>query len=197
MPVYNRDSRLSDIVIHDPSVIQVINRFGVYLGVGDLTIRECCRIHEIDPSLFLSVINIYLNPDYIPEYLKETISYSRLQDYLNKTDSYYVEVLLPNIERHFSHLISKDVKREGENNLPLFYNFFLEIKEEMTFGYNWDHPQLEEKISDLVSMFVKHLKGNSDPNLCVGVVTALWTLAKDIRQNNRIRERLLKPLCPE
>lgn len=195
MPVYNRDSRLSDAIEHDPSVIQVINRFGIFLGVGDTTIRECCRARNIDPVFFLSVINIYLNPEYHPEKMADKISVDRLKEYLEKTDRYYVEVLLPNIERHFSHLMMRANDSAGESNLPLLYNFFKEIKDDMSVSSNWNHNQLEEKISDLVSMFVKHLRGDSDPNLCVGVVTALWTLAKDLRQNNRIRERLLKPLC--
>ena len=127
----------------------------------------------------------------------ENITAEKLKDYLNKTDNYYQMVLLPNIERHFSRLMVTEHGNPAASNLPLLFNFFKEIKGEMTGDKYWDHALLEEKISDLVRMFVKHLRGENDPNLCVGVVTALWTLAKDIRQNNRIRERLLNPICLE
>ena len=52
---------------------------------------------------------------------------------------------------------------------------------------------MEEKIDDLLSFFVMHLKGEYEPNLCVAVVTAIFALRKDIRQNNRIRSRILLP----
>ena len=52
---------------------------------------------------------------------------------------------------------------------------------------------VEEKISDLKSMFIIHLTGNYDPNLCLAVLFALVSLEKDIKQNNRIRSRVLYP----
>ena len=54
---------------------------------------------------------------------------------------------------------------------------------------------LEDKIKDLISFFVIHLKGDFDKNLCVAVISAIFILEKDIRQTNRIRDRILQPLC--
>ena len=43
-------------------------------------------------------------------------------------------------------------------------------------------------------MFVVHLKGDYNSNLCQAVLTALLSIKKDITQNNRIRNRILRPL---
>ena len=43
-------------------------------------------------------------------------------------------------------------------------------------------------------MFVIHLKGEYDVNLCHAVLVAIMTLQKDIKQNNRIRYRILLPI---
>ncbi len=43
-------------------------------------------------------------------------------------------------------------------------------------------------------MFIMHLSGQYDLNLCYGVIVAIITLEKDIRQNNRIRNRILLPI---
>ena len=43
-------------------------------------------------------------------------------------------------------------------------------------------------------MFILHLTGNYDLNLCYGVINAIILLEKDIRQNDRIRNRILLPL---
>ena len=53
---------------------------------------------------------------------------------------------------------------------------------------------IEEKIDDLINMLVMHLKGDYDHNLGYAVVTAIFSLKKDIKQNNRIRNRILTPI---
>ncbi len=226
MPVYNRDSKLSDVILYDPSVIQVVNRFGIFLGVGDSTIRSICEEYGIDEPLFLSIVNTYLNRNYFPEGIAGRVNLRGLLDYLEKTDYYYSRILLPNVERHFTLLISKSVASEEPSNLQLLQRFFMEVKSELLDVIdndlrNWfpalrgegdktirnkgsevgrkpyDNYVLEEKISDLINFFVIHLRGKYDHNLCVAVVSALVTLEKDIQQNNRIRDRILKPLCQE
>ncbi|MDE6409048.1 MAG: helix-turn-helix transcriptional regulator [Muribaculaceae bacterium] len=226
MPVYSRDSKLSDVILYDPSVIQVVNRFGIYLGVGDSSIKTICEEHNIEETLFLSIVNTYLNRNYFPEGTAGKVSLHLLIDYLEKTDYYYSSILLPNIERHFNLLISKSITNEEPTNLQLLQKFFIEVKAELlgvieTDLTHWfpalrgnkkigsmekecsenrkpyDNHVLEEKISDLINFFVIHLRGVYDHNLCVAVVSALVTLEKDIQQNNRIRDRILKPLCQE
>lgn len=232
MPVYNKDSRLSEPLFHDPSLIPVYNRFGIFLGVGDLSVREACEAHEVNLEFFLAVINTYLNKDYFPGNLVEEIHVDMLLDYLEKTDSYYADAQLPNIERHFNFLLQKSVGQSAAgSSLELLRKFFFEVKEEMTLmirndleywfplfrndlpearvriekrindpdsisvSLPFNNPTLEEKIQDLISFFVIHLKGDYDRNLLVAVVSAIYTLAKDVRQNNRIRDRILQPIC--
>lgn len=232
MTVFNKDSRLYEPIFSDPSVIPVINRFGVCLGVGDMTIGEACERHDINPEFFLAVINTYLNKDYFPDSISADVHIDMILDYLEKTDRYYLSIQLPNIERHFNLLLSRSRgESDSPKNLSLLNRFFLEVKEEMTaiaahdteywfpliqndlpdarniidetlsedtyrkHGLPFDNRVVEEKIQDLVSFFVIHLKGHYDHNLCVAVISAIFTLARDVRQNNRIRDRILRPLC--
>lgn len=143
-------------------------------------------------------------------------------DYLRKTNSYYLQSQLPNIERHFMALIGHSDKN---NNLPLLLNLYNEVKAEIVNRIENDNnrwfdeiikmekavnteaiaidPQatssasdsIEDKLSDLKNMFVIHLRGEYDRNLCHAVLFAIISLEKDIRQNNRIRNRILYPLA--
>ena len=56
-----------------------------------------------------------------------------------------------------------------------------------------DDP-IEEKIDDLINMLIMHLKGDYDHNLGYAVIVAIFSLKKDIKQNNRIRNRILRPI---
>ena len=235
MAVYTKDSRLSEPIFEDPSIVAVINRFGIFLGVGDCTISEICADAGIDTDFFLAVINTYLNPDYFPERIAERTHLSMVVNYLEKTDHYYERIQIPNIDRHFNLLMQRkaDCGSEscGDNNLQLLNKFYLEVRSDFLSmirddidywfpylkfcdnvsddsfhkGYGihdsrkielpYDKSNIEDKIRDLISFFVIHLKGDYDRNLCVAVVSAISVLDKDIRQNNRIRDRILKPLC--
>lgn len=237
MAVYTKESKLSEPIFRDPSLIPVINRFGIHLGVGDMSIREICSRVGVDTDFFLAVVNTYLNHDYFPEKIIGRVHMSMIVDYLEKTDGHYINVQLPNIERHFNLLLRKDSETNNvqTSNLMLLNKFFYEVKDELMCSvrddmsglFPWLRKQstgeamplkrmrldgmteektccvisgnkdLEDKIRDLISFFIVHLKGNYDENLCVAVVSALFTLEKDIKQNNRIRERILKPLCLE
>ncbi len=226
MAILTKDSKLSEPIFLDPSIIPVINRFGIFLGVGDITVDEACLRYGIDCNFFLAVLNTYLNPDYFPENILERVHLSMVIEYLTMTDHYYSNVQLPNIERHFNLLLAKT---EGAN-LQLLNRFFQEVRDEMhasiandleiwfpMFKNDLDKARemirraetqetldlplpygntgLEDKIKDLISFFVIHLKGEYDRNLCVAVISAIFVLEKDIRQNNRIRDRILQPLC--
>ncbi|MDE7414586.1 MAG: helix-turn-helix transcriptional regulator [Muribaculaceae bacterium] len=225
MAIFTKDTKLCDVILAEPSVIQVINRFGVFLGVGDSTIKTISIDHDINIDLFLSVLNTYMNRNYFPDKRVDSDFLPGLIDYLEKTDLYYKEILLPNIERHFSFLISKSEQNVENSNLHLLQGFFWEVREEMLHvierditiwfplidkciqdkntekmnvedvPFPFDNHLLEEKIGDLINFFVIHLKGDYNHNLCVAVVSALATLEKDVKQNNRIRDRILKPLC--
>ncbi len=219
MLLVNKETKLSDIVIGDPTIVTVLNRFGIYLGVGDHTVKSVCALKGLDPDFFITILNTYLFPDFFPEKIMESFKASIIIDYLNKTNDYYEQFQIPNIERHFSFLLQKS--NSVNSNLTLMMKFFVEVKSELLARIAHDRnrwfpevlklkevsahscpiPQIpedsnsiEDKIDDLINMFVIHLKGDYDINLCQGVLVALFSLKKDITQNNRIRNRILKPL---
>ena len=234
MAVYTKESKINEPIFEDPSIVAVINRFGLYLGVGDKSIGESCEKHGIDTDFFLAIINTYLNPDYLPEKIIDKRYLGLMVDYLEKTDKYYKDIQLPNIDSHFNLLLrneSESISAESQSNLELLNKFYAEVKDEMNQNITtetefwfplirhncqeakklirigegefkgvrlelpFDHSGLEDKIRDLISFFVIHLKGVKNHNLLMAVVSAIFVLEKDIKQNNRIRNRIFRPLC--
>ena len=53
---------------------------------------------------------------------------------------------------------------------------------------------IEALLSDLKGIMVKHLSGDYNENLCYAVIFGISSLAKDIKQHNRIRYRILTPM---
>lgn len=222
MPKFGKDSKLSTIIFHEPDILTLLNRFGIYLGVGDDSVEDVARNVGISEDLLLTLINTYLNDDYFPEETLRGFSLSDIVGYLSKTDMYWKEFQLPNVERHFSSLVARS---DSSENISLLRRFFSEMANELSMKINHDidtvfpmildmaknnvkcsenksiailenlsNDAIEEKLGDLLSFFIIHLSGKYDRNLCRAVVSAVFTLDKDVKQDNRIRKRILLPL---
>lgn len=216
MALIQPTSTLSEIIAQEPSIIPVINRFGIFLGTGDCSIETICADKNLDTDFFVMILNTFTNEVYFPEKHLRSIDPLVIVNYLRLTDCSYLKFQLPNIERHFASLLQHS--NGTANNLKLMKTFFEEVKEDVkAFIDNdtnrWfsniengtldergcpapdDGETIEEKISDLRNMMIMHLQGDYDPNLCYAVIVAIIAFEKDFRQNNRIRNRILLPLC--
>lgn len=220
LTLINHDTKLSDIVIAEPSALTVLNRFGIRLGLGDLTVASACTQLDIDPDFMVTILNTYLHEAYFPERIEATFKASTIVNYLGQTNNYYIHFHLQVIERHFGLLISKS--DPANNNLGLMLKFFIEVKQQLLDRIaddrdRWfptileaeatataieafirpdegDVDTVEDKLTDLINMMVIHLSGNYDGNLALAVLMALVSLKNDLVQNNRIRNRLLRPM---
>ena len=218
MALVTPDTKLCEVIVDEPSVVPVINRFDIVLGVGDRTIKSICKEKGIDTSFFITILNAFIHESFFLENVTGAFNAGDVVDYLRKTNNSYLRNQLPNIERHFAALISRS---DSNNNLPLLFNFYREVKTEIERRIDSDNQwfdaiisaeqsnsevsvagnavqaesdSIEDKLSDLINMFVIHLRGDYDRNLCHAVLFAVSSLEKDIRQNNRIRNRVLRPL---
>ncbi|MBR6432731.1 MAG: helix-turn-helix transcriptional regulator, partial [Muribaculaceae bacterium] len=117
LTLIHHDTKLSDIVIAEPTALTVLNRFGIYLGLGDLTVARACDNLGIDKDFLATILNTYLHESYFPERILASFKAATIVDYLGQTNNYYAQFQLPNIERHFNLLISKS--NPDNNNLEL------------------------------------------------------------------------------
>jgi regulator of cell morphogenesis and NO signaling len=221
LPIISSDTKLSQIIIDDPTILSVLSRFGISLGVGDMTIEQICQQKKMNVVFFTTILNTFRDPDFFPEKILYSFEAHLIVDYLKKTNQTYLQFQLPNIERHLHLLISKSDAQNS--NLLIIMKFFSEVKaqlmkridddknrwfpeilaleksdenkvESTVMAFDESNDSIEDKINDLISMFVVHLTGDYDINLGQAVLLALDSLKKDIAQNNRIRKRILMPL---
>lgn len=215
MTLLTRDTPMSVALENHTSLIPLISRFGIRLGLGDKSIEQVCRQYEIDPLFMLTLMNTFLFDDYFPEQKLRSFHINQIVDYLSKTNAYYLHFQIPNIERHLRSLIHSG---EENKNLTLIGTFFEKFKQEMISSIQDDQqrwfplclrvagrgePQaviesdtelpVDSLLKDLLSIIVRHLSGKYDDNLAYAVIFALTSLERDIRQHHRIRTRILNP----
>ncbi|MCX4381927.1 MAG: helix-turn-helix transcriptional regulator [Parabacteroides distasonis] len=178
--------QLSEVVEEHPSLIPVINRFGIRLGLGDKSVKTLCEEHSLDTDFLLTVINTFLNEEYFPEKKLQTFHTSQIIDYLTKTNQYYLRYQLPNIERHLGSFIS--MSTPGNPTLGLIGRFFSSFKEELITRIEKD-----DKIWFPYCMSLSKKLGKEP----AGTIDGLQITSEqrtDIKQHNRIRYRILTPM---
>lgn len=221
MSLVYSDMQLSEVVEENPSLIPVIHRFGIYLGLGDAQVGEICRKLNLDTDFFLTMINTFLNEDYFPEKKLQGFHISLIIDYLTKTNRYYRRHQLPNIERHLRSFIS--MSDPDNHSLELIGRIFDSFKDGLLKRIQKDEQEwfpycvalsarqakerllplaadgadesedaIEALLTDMRHIMIKHLTGEYDENLCHAVIRSVSTLSRDIKQHNRIRYRILQ-----
>ena len=84
MALINAETKLCDVILHEPSVIPVINRFGIILGVGDKSIRTVCEEKNLDCEFFVTILNTFINEDYFPENRLNSFCATQIVNYLTQ-----------------------------------------------------------------------------------------------------------------
>jgi len=125
MELFNETSKLATVIHKDHTLLPVINRLGVKLGFGDLTIKELCHKEGIDVTFFMEIINVFHNENYFSEKKLLDFSVTVVIDYLLKTHKYYLGYVLPEQERLIDLFLSECINGCKENELICkFYNKF-------------------------------------------------------------------------
>lgn len=143
----NKNVVLSELLTEHSELIPVVNRFGIKLGVGEKTIGKICLENDLNINFILAILNVYLDEEYDPDEDLDTFDVSLIVDYLKRTVENYMQVLVPNIEKHFTPFIAMN---DGENKeLKLLHKMFYQFKSGLS-----DHLQQGlEHLSDYPKRF--------------------------------------------
>ena len=165
MPLVYSNMQMSEVVEEHLSLIPVINRFGIRLGLGDKSVQEICVEYELDCDFLLTVINTFLNEEYFPEKKLQTFHMSQIIDYLININESYLRYHIPNIERHLGSFIAQS---SGPTNstLCLIGKFFQSFKEELMNRILKDEKEWFPyclSLSERLGM--NQVQGDSNPDL--------------------------------
>lgn len=195
MVFLDTSSILSEVVEENHQLIPVINRFGIKLGLGDKNIGDICKTANINTEFFLVILNTFLNEDYFPQKKLQKFDIELVISYLKQTDTYLIHGQLHNLEKHLNAFISMS---DGNSpQLKLIRRLFSEFKQELVGQIEQGMVKGDAPLSlltDLKSIIIKHISGNFNENMCYAVIFTIDSFQKDLEKNNRIREKVLKPM---
>lgn len=190
---------VADVLAEHNELIPVLNRFGIRLGVGDKTIRQLCEENGLNSDFILTVLNVYLNENYIPDKDLSLFDTELIADYFKQTIDNYVQELVPNIEKHLNAFIALSGSENKELSAlrGLFYEFKQKLTNHLQNGISQEDDFPDELLHDLKNILIKHVSGKYNQNLCHAVIFSLHSLEKDLIVHNRLRTKILRPKLKE
>lgn len=212
--------KLYEVIETHPSLIAVVQRFGIIPGYGKNSIKERAEEIGLDFHTLIEVMNIYINPDYFPSRIDERVTLSSVVDYIDKSYEYLINFQLYNLEKHLSPLLHDE---RLQPIAALFTTFKKRLEQIITEEQKDEFPMLHQKsmrfttiiaphellleptqqnanlktlemISDIKRAMLIHASGAMNINLFHAVIYALTNLEAEIAQLSRVKEKLLYPI---
>ncbi len=213
---WRKSDSMSDLINANYSILQVMSRFDISLGVGEKSVDEVCCERGVDTTTFLAIVNLLLHSkNRAYKVSLEGLVVEDIITYLRNSHSYYLEFKLPSIRKHLISALSdgdistllvryfddyvKHVKAhlayEEEHVFP--YVAHLRAAEDAG-GYSIDlfcdkHDHIEEPLAEFRSLIVKYYTGSSSYEITT-VICGLLDCAGDLTAHNLVEDNLLVPL---
>ena len=210
---YKPTDKMRELVKDNSSLILVMGRFGISLGFGDKTIREVCKIHQVDERTFTDVANFCSGR----EYRFEAISLQALIEYLKQAHTYYLDFNLPNIRRKLIEALDCS----GGNNIAMlivrFYDEYVsEVRRHMehenktvfvyveqllsgflnkTYSistFEGKHAQIGNKLKELKDLIIQYYPEKNN-YLLNEVLLNIILCEEDLTQHCKIDDKLFVP----
>ena len=209
---------MCDVICDQPSLLQMMSRFGVPLGVGEQTVRQVCDAHGVDTPTFLAVANFIRRGARGAADSLESVSVKCLTEYLKQAHSYFLDFQLPAIRRKL--LEALDCSQPGEVSYLIlkFYDDYMgEVRKHMlhenrkVFGYVEQllqghrtgeytisqfargHNSIDVKLQELKNIIIKYYAPTEQAELLNNVLYDIFTCEKDLRVHCQVEDDIFVP----
>jgi regulator of cell morphogenesis and NO signaling len=214
------DMNISEIIRENPSILLVLENFGIDDVLHDKSISELCNQFGISENLFLVICNFYNGFSYSNTDLLTISDIPVIISYLNNSHLYYINEKYPEIIEFIGKLNSSDSFREMKLVQAFFNEYFQEVKDHLEYEekiafpyienllengepgnesfsanqYLSHHSDIESKLEDLKNLLLQHLHIKNQRSIKRKLLYALFELEFDLTIHSRIEEQILIPL---
>jgi len=153
MELFNKNTKMADVIHRNYLLLPVISRFGIRLGFKDKTIEGICIEKDLDIDFFLAIINAFNDPAYFPEKELRAFSSKFIVDYLRKSHQYFINTSLPKIEK----LLARLVKSSHSDDLKVIQTFYNKYKDELIEHINDEEENTFPYVLELQEVYEKKI----------------------------------------
>ena len=152
---YLSTDKMAELISQDYSLLQVMSRFNIPLGVKEKSVDEVCRENHVDTDTFLAVLNFVgngCNHKYLAD--PEVLSLPSLMIYLRQAHSYFLDFSFPAIRRKLINAVGNGPADESALLILQYYdNYVREVREHFDYENSIVFPYIDSLIAQTPSSF--------------------------------------------
>ena len=204
--MYKSTDKICDLTAHEEDAIQIISRFGLEMGVGEMTIDQACEAHNVHTPTFLAIVNYKI---FHQQVQLDDIDVPTLQRYIQHAHTYFLEFRLPRLRRS---LIEAIIPADPATKIPGLilrcYDEFVDeirthIEHENEGRYDeheHDDQRITDKLTEIKNLIIKYYptpdassEGGKITYLLISVMSELWHTEQDFADHCAIEDDILRP----
>lgn len=214
---YKGTDKMAQIICGDPSLLQVMTRFGMSLGFGDDNVMQVCARQGVDCKTFLTIINfVSQRHAHIEE--NAELSVKALLDYLKQSHKYFLEFAMPGIRKKLAEAIAGEL---AQLVLRFFDDYMAEVRRHMEFEeqevfpfverlvegqrddakpyagkfstFSEHHDPVAEKLDELKNIIIKYYPSNGCNNQLNAVLFDIFSCERELHSHCMIEDYLFVP----
>lgn len=213
---FSPDQKMASLIADDYRLIQVMTRFGIRVGFGDMTVAQVCETQGVDCDTFLTVVNFVVD-GYTHADAAGTISVGALVQYLKQSHTYFLDYLLPAIRRKLLDGIKIDTGEVSFLILKFFDEYVAQVRTHMEYEdrtvfryveslienqgkrdfdiltYSDNHEEVSSRLHELKSIIIKYGPANADANLLNAVLYDIYRCEEELESHCLVEDELLMP----
>ena len=215
---YKGTDKMAQIICGDPSLLQVMTRFGMSLGFGDDNVMQVCARQGVDSKTFLTIIN-FVSQKHAHIEENAELSVAALLDYLKQSHKYFLEFAMPGIRKKLEEAIAGGAPNGELSDLVLrfFDDYMAEVRRHMEYeeqrvfplverlveGHRGDagefstfsehHDPVAEKLNELKNIIVKYYPSNGCNNQLNAVLFDIFSCERELQSHCKIEDYLFVP----
>ncbi len=218
---YTETDKMSDLICDNYPMVLVMSRFGIALGFRERNIGGVCRMNNVDPYTFLTVVNFLIENKAAPlQKGLEKLSLETVIRYLHNAHAYFLNFRLPHLRRKLTEAITSCPKDVAFAICQFFDEYAEEVNKHMMYEekvvypyvqgllqgkkdtkYNISifrkrHDQIEMKIIELKNILIKYYPGESS-DLLNSVLFDIFATEQDLATHSLVEDYIFVPAILE
>lgn len=209
------DDVIIDIINDDYTILPLLSRFSIPLGVGNETLDDVCRRDAIDVKALLLVLN-YIRTGIIDSSYINVVSPLEVVRFLKNSHDYFINYKFGHIRKNLIGAL--DLESNSTNGLILkfFDTFVKKVEEHFQYEERKVFPYVEALVNGMksaytIEIFERHheevggalaeLKNiilryyrTTVPNLMYDVLVDIYNCEEDLATHSDIENNLLIPM---
>jgi regulator of cell morphogenesis and NO signaling len=214
--VIGTDTKLSELIIEYPNILDALSQLNIRLGFGEASIREIAERYQLNLEALTVIVSTYCNRlssgKTIP---KEALS--DLLVFLINSHNDFKRKQIPELKSLIASFAGEVSEKHGKMLISFFDGYISEVhehfryEEETVFPYIGDmlenrrtkgfaiqefeknHTDIGQKLYDLKNILIKYMPEELDTDYRRKILYSLFAFEKQLAYHNNLENQVLAP----